>query len=132
MSDVADGSIIREVCYGNNRKERRGYANGCKPKRVSTLARTIPASVSKTAGHGDGPLSPRSLERGLRGGQCIASDDHADLKAARRAAFGGVKWQRCQFRISQNAIHHAPSAATRRRIGSELRAVWNAPELPAA
>lgn len=72
------------------------------------------------------------VERGLRGARLIVSDDHAGLKAARTAVFGGVKWQRCQFHIAQNAIHQAPSAAIRERIGDELRAVWNALDLPAA
>jgi putative transposase len=34
--------------------------------------------------------------------------------------------------LAQNAIHHAPSLAIRKRIGAELRAVWNAHDLAAA
>ena len=37
-----------------------------------------------------------------------------------------------QFHLAQNAIHHAPNAAIRKRIGAELRAVWNASDLPKA
>jgi transposase-like protein len=44
----------------------------------------------------------------------------------------GVKWQRCQFHLAQNAIHHSPNLAIRKRIGAELRTVWNAPTLKAA
>jgi len=62
----------------------------------------------------------------------VVSDDHAGLRAARRAVLGGAKWQRCQFHLAQNAVHHAPSLAIRKRIGAELRAVWNAPDLPKA
>lgn len=72
------------------------------------------------------------VSRGLRGVQFITSDDHAGLGAARRAVFGGVSWQRCQFHLAQNAIHHAPSHAIRRVIGAELRAVWNAKDLDTA
>jgi len=36
------------------------------------------------------------VARGLRGLQLIISDDHAGLKAARQAVFGGAPWQRCQ------------------------------------
>jgi transposase-like protein len=68
----------------------------------------------------------------LRGVQFITSDDHAGLGAARRAVFGGVTWQRCQFHLAQNAIHHAPSHAIRSVIGTELRAVWNAKDLNTA
>ena len=72
------------------------------------------------------------VSRGMRGVQFITSDDHAGLGAARRAVFGGVTWQRCQFHLARNAIHHAPSQAVRGTIGAELRAVWNAKDLTAA
>jgi transposase-like protein len=72
------------------------------------------------------------VARGLRGAEFIVSDDHAGLRAARRAVFGGAKWQRCQFHLAQNAIHHAPNAQIRARIGSELRQIWNQPALAKA
>ena len=56
------------------------------------------------------------VQRGMRGVQYIASDDHAGLKAARRAILPGVPWQRCQFHLSQNAIHHCPTHAIRVEI----------------
>ena len=74
--------------------------------------------------------SPRT--RGLRGVEYVVSDDHAGLRAARRAVLGGATWQRCQFHLARNAIHHAPSLAIRKRIGAELRAVWNAASLAKA
>ena len=72
------------------------------------------------------------IARGLRGVRFIVSDDHAGLRAARQAVFPGALWQRCQFHLAQNAIHHAPSVAIRKRIGSELRRVWNAENLERA
>lgn len=72
------------------------------------------------------------VARGLRGVEFITSDDHAGLRAARRAVLGGGTWQRCQFHLAQNAIHHAPNAEIRKRIGAELRAVWNAGTLAKA
>ena len=45
--------------------------------------------------------------------------------ATRRAVFPGAKWQRCQFHLADNAINRVPSNI-RKRIGAELRAVWNA------
>ena len=72
------------------------------------------------------------VARGLRGVEFIVSDDHAGLRAARRAVFGGATWQRCQFHLAQNAIHHAPNVQIRARIGSELRHVWNQPTRPKA
>lgn len=67
--------------------------------------------------------------RGLCGVEYVVSDDHAGLRAARRAVLGGATWQRCQFHLARNAIHHAPSVAIRKRIGAELREVWNAGSL---
>jgi len=68
----------------------------------------------------------------MRGVEFVVSDDHAGLRAARRAVLSGATWQRCQFHLAQNAIHHAPSLASRKRIGDELRSVWNAKDLAAA
>ncbi len=70
--------------------------------------------------------------RGLRGVEYIVSDDHAGLRAARRAVFGAATWQRCQFHLARNAIHHAPNVAIRKRIGAELREVWTAGSLAKA
>lgn len=72
------------------------------------------------------------VARGLRGVRFITSDDHAGLGAARKAVFPGALWQRCQFHLARNAIHHAPTAAARKAIGRQLRAVWNATDRVAA
>jgi transposase-like protein len=72
------------------------------------------------------------VARGLQGVEFITSDDHAGLKAARKAVLPGARWQRCQFHIAQNAIHHAPNVTVRAVIGRELRNVWNAPSIEAA
>ena len=68
-------------------------------------------------------------ERGLHGVRFITSDDHTGLGAARKAVLPGAAWQRCQFHLAQNAIHHAPTLAIRKAIGRQLRAVWNAVDL---
>ncbi|MET4102828.1 putative transposase [Roseovarius sp. MBR-78] len=72
------------------------------------------------------------VARGLRGVEFIVSDDHSGLRAARRAVLGGAMWQRCQFHLARNAIHHAPNVEIRKRIGAELRTVWNASTLAKA
>jgi putative transposase len=72
------------------------------------------------------------VARGLQGVEFITSDDHAGLKAARKAVLPGARWQRCQFHLAQNAIHHAPNLAIRKVIGEELRQVWNAKALDVA
>ena len=51
-------------------------------------------------------------KRGLEGVQLIVSDDHSGLRAARRAVFPSVPWQRCQFHLSQNAQRFTPVPKT--------------------
>jgi transposase-like protein len=65
-------------------------------------------------------------KRGLHGTQFIVSDDHAGLKAARIARFPGVAWQRCQFHLQQNALHHVPRISMRKTVASQLREIFNA------
>jgi hypothetical protein len=45
--------------------------------------------------------------------QLITSDDHAGLKAARVAVFGGIPWQRCQPVL--DGLSRVPLAAERWR-----------------
>ncbi len=71
-------------------------------------------------------------DRGIHGLEFIVSDDHAGLKAARKAIFPGIPWQRCQFHLAQNAIQNAPNHKIKQRIGGELRTVWNAPNIETA
>jgi putative transposase len=68
------------------------------------------------------------LARGLSGVQLITSDDHAGLKTARIAVFGGVPWQRCQFHLQQNAGAHVPCQEMRKEVAEDLRTVFNAPD----
>lgn len=68
------------------------------------------------------------VARGLNSVQLITSDDHAGLKAARIAVFGGVPWQRCQFHLQQNAGAHVPRQEMRHELVEELRTIFNAPD----
>lgn len=67
-------------------------------------------------------------ERGLTGVDLIISDDHAGLGAARRAVFGSIPWQRCQFHLQQNAGAYVPRQAMRAEVAADLRGVFNAPD----
>ena len=58
------------------------------------------------------------VARGLRGVQLVISDDHAGLRAARQAVFGGIPWQRCQFHLQQNAQAYVPRKAMQTEVGS--------------
>ena len=71
-------------------------------------------------------------ERGLHGLVMIISDNHAGLKAARKAVFPSVPWQRCQFHLQQNAQSHVPKESMKAEVAADLRAVFNAPSLEEA
>ena len=59
--------------------------------------------------------------RGLKGVKLVVSDDHAGLRAARRAVFPALPWQRCQFHLSQNAQRFARRLEERGEIGQAMR-----------
>ena len=68
------------------------------------------------------------VARGMRGVELVTSDHHAGLQTARKAVLPAVPWQRCQFHLANNAIHHAPTQPVRAVIGKQLSQVWNAPD----
>jgi len=72
------------------------------------------------------------VARGLGGVQLVMADDHTGLKAARKAVFGGVPWQRCQFHLQQNAQAYVPRRSMLKEVAQDLRGVFNAPDRPAA
>ena len=71
-------------------------------------------------------------DRGLHGIELFVADDHAGLKAARRAVFPSVPWQRCQFHLQQNAGHYVPRLDLRVPVARDIRAIFNAPSLDEA
>lgn len=71
-------------------------------------------------------------DRGLCDMQLITSDDHAGLKAARKAVFPGVAWQRCQFHLAQNAQAYVPKQDLKIQVAQDLRDIFAAPTLIAA
>jgi len=72
------------------------------------------------------------VNRGLRGIELIISDDHAGLRAARRAVFGGIPWQRCQFHLQQNAQGYVPRKEMQHEVAEDIRTIFNAPHRAAA
>lgn len=67
------------------------------------------------------------VERGLSGVELVISDAHAGLQAARKAVFGGVPWQRCQFHLQQNASAFVPRQDLKAEVASDIRTIFNAP-----
>ena len=68
------------------------------------------------------------IRRGLKGVKLIVSDDHAGLKAARRATLPSVPWQRCQFHLQQNAQAYVTRLEQRKPVAQRIRAIFNAPD----
>ena len=72
------------------------------------------------------------VQRGLHGIQLVVSDNHAGIKAARKAVFTGVPWQRCQFHLQQNAMQYVTRVSMRREVAEDIRAIFNMPDREAA
>jgi len=67
-------------------------------------------------------------QRGLGGVQLITSDDHAGLRAACVAVFGGIPWQRCQFHLQQNAQAYVPRKEMQSEVAADIRMIFDAPD----
>ena len=113
------GGIVRDVAVLS--------AIGIGPdERRRVLGVSVALSEAELAGI---PRKPRRARAAL---EFIVSDDHSGLRAARRAVLGGATWQRCQFHLARNAIHHAPNAEIRKRIGRQLKSIWTTEDLAKA
>ena len=66
------------------------------------------------------------VARGLREVELIISDAHTGLKLARKAIFGSIPWQRCQFHLQQNASQYVPRQAMRKEVAADIRMLFNA------
>ena len=71
-------------------------------------------------------------QRGLSGVQLFISDAHEGMKAARRAVFPSVKWQRCQFHMAQNAQSYAPKKTMKEELGEAVRQIFHSPDYDTA
>lgn len=63
--------------------------------------------------------------RGLQGVRYVVSDDHPGLKAALRACFPGVLWQRCQCHLQRNASAYVPRKEDRGPVAEDLRSIFH-------
>ena len=68
------------------------------------------------------------VKRGLSCVQLIISDNHAGMKAARKAIFTGIPWQRCQFHLQQNAGQYVPRVDMRAEVAEDIRSIFNTPD----
>lgn len=65
--------------------------------------------------------------RGLHGVKLFISDAHEGLKAARRAVFPSIPWQRCQFHLQQNAQSYVPKQELKKKVAADIRSIFTAP-----
>lgn len=65
-------------------------------------------------------------DRGLHAVTLFISDAHEGLKAARKAVFPAVPWQRCQFHVQQNAQRYVPRQSMKREVAQAIRSIFNA------
>lgn len=65
--------------------------------------------------------------RGLHGVKLFISDAHEGLKAARRAVFPSIPWQRCQFHLQQNAQSYLPKQELKKKVATDIRNIFTAP-----
>ena len=108
------GSVINQavlIAYGINMFGRREILG------VST-------SLSEAEIHWRAFLESLT-KRGLHGVELITSDDHSGLRSAIRTVFPSVKWQRCQFHMSQNAQQYAPKKNLREPIAESMKDIFN-------
>lgn len=75
----------------------------------------------------------KSLQaRGLHGMLLFTSDAHSGLKAALKAVFPSVPWQRCQFHLQQNAQSYVPKQEWKKEVSRDIRHIFTAATLPEA
>ena len=65
-------------------------------------------------------------ERQLHGVRLFISDAHEGLKAARKAVFPSVPWQRCQFHLQQNAQAYVPKKEMKKEVAAAIRGIFTA------
>jgi putative transposase len=87
----------------------------------------VSCAMSEAEVHWRGFLSDLK-KRGLHGVQMITSDDHEGLKAALKATFNGVAWNRCHFHLQRNAIAYVPKVHLRTEVAEDIRGILTAPD----
>lgn len=72
------------------------------------------------------------VTRGMHGLKLIISDAHSGLKAALKAVFPSVPWQRCQFHLQQNAQSYINKNSRKKEVAETIRAIFNAENMAEA
>ena len=107
---VVDSAVL--IAYGINEENKRDIIG-------------VSVSLSEAEVHWRQFLESL-LTRGLHGVELIVSDAHSGLKAALKAVFPSVPWQRCQFHLQQNAQAYVTKQSRKSEVAHCLRAIFNA------
>ena len=68
------------------------------------------------------------LQNGLTGIRTISSDDHSDLRVARKAVYDEIPRQRCQFHIQPITAAYVPKLELRSEVTRDNRVILDAPD----
>jgi transposase-like protein len=63
------------------------------------------------------------VDRSLRGGRLVVSDDHEGIKAAVSGELPGVEWQRCVVHFERNVLSSVPSSEMS-EVAEDLKAIF--------
>jgi putative transposase len=107
---VIDSAVL--IAYGINEQGRRDVLG-------------VSVSLSEAEIHWRTFLESL-VSRGLHGTELMVSDAHSGLKAALKAVFPSVPWQRCQFHLQQNAQQYVTKKSRKQEVAESLRAIFNA------
>jgi transposase-like protein len=151
IPQVREGGFYPQALEKGLRSERalhltlaEMYVQGVSTRKVSAIIEQLCGSsvsstmVSQAAAQLDETLEvwltflQSLVSRGMSGIRLIVSDEHSGLKAARRAVFGGLPWQRCQFHLQQNGGAHVPRQSMKAEVDVDIRKIFNAPNQPTA
>jgi putative transposase len=115
--------IEREDCLSSGSyqriPDRKGYANGFKPKTVDTRMGRITVDVPQV--RGDVEFYPSALEKGCR-------SERALKVAIAEMYVNGVPWQRCQFHLQRNAQSYVPSKSMQSQVHNDIADIFAAPD----
>lgn len=67
-------------------------------------------------------------QRGCGVTDSITSDSHEGIKSVVTCVFPGVKWQRCQSLLQQNAQAYVPKVEMKVKVATDIRRIFNAPD----
>ncbi|MEG0142813.1 MAG: IS256 family transposase [Akkermansia sp.] len=102
-------------------------AVGCCRQSGKRIVLGVSAALSEAEVHWRAFLSSLK-QRGCGVPDSITSDAHEGIKSAVTCVFPGVKWQRCQFHLQQNAQAYVPKAEMKVKVAADIRRIFNAPD----